>query len=133
MFVKDSVQSITEYLEKALTSKTVIGEAQQFGDVTLIPVVDVTFGFGAGGGEAGTKENTGNGGGGGAGAKVGAKAIIVIKDGEVKVIPLAKPGTVDKLIEAVPVLLEKVSFGKKADTKQEKAEEKAEEKTEADK
>ncbi len=118
MFVKESVQAITEYLEKALTSKTVIGEAQQFGDITLIPVVDVTFGFGAGGGEGNAKENAGNGGGGGAGAKVGAKAIIVIKDGEVKVIPLAKPGAIDKLIESVPTLLEKVNFGKekKAET-----------------
>lgn len=109
MFVKETIPTITEYLEKALNTKTVIGEAQQFGNVTLIPVVDVMFGFGGGGGEGGTKENQGSGGGAGAGARVAAKAIIVIKDGEVTVQPLSKGGALEKMVDTLPGIIDKVT------------------------
>ncbi|HWI63677.1 MAG TPA: spore germination protein GerW family protein [Symbiobacteriaceae bacterium] len=120
MVVRDNIAVVTEYLEKSLTSKTVIGEAQQFGNVTLIPVVDITFGFGGGGGEGGTKENTGTGGGSGAGARVSAKAVIVIKDDEVKVLPLTKGSAIEKIVEAVPGMIEKISAMKPAEKKEEK-------------
>lgn len=121
MFVKETIPAITEYLEKAINTKTVIGEAQQFGNVTLIPVVDVMFGFGGGGGEGGTKENQGTGGGAGAGARVAAKAIIVIRDGEVTVQPLTKGGALEKMVETLPGLIEKVAA--KANVKADKKEE----------
>lgn len=119
MFVRESIGSITEYLEKALSSKTAIGEPMQFGEVTLVPVVDITFGFGAGGGEGTAEKNQGNGGGGGGGARVAAKAIIVIKGAEVSVLPLAKGSTIEKIVEAIPGLLEKLPF-KKEEAKPEK-------------
>lgn len=122
MVVRDSIAVSTEYLEKALNSKTVIGEAQQFGDVTLIPVVDVMFGFGGGGGEGTTKENNGNGGGGGAGARVSAKAIIVIKNGEVSVLPLTRGSAIEKIVEAVPGLIEKINIAKAAKPEEKKPE-----------
>ncbi|HYG59141.1 MAG TPA: spore germination protein GerW family protein [Symbiobacteriaceae bacterium] len=119
MFIKDTIPPITEYLEKALSTKTVIGEAQQFGNVTLIPVVDVTFGFGGGGGEGGTKENQGTGGGVGAGARVSAKAIVVIKDNEVTVQPLTRGSALEKIVESLPGLMEKLPMkAKKEETKE---------------
>ena len=58
--------------------ETVVGEAVQIGDTTLVPFVDVTFGFGTG-----TNHNTANKnhecGGGGGGAKMEPSAILVIK------------------------------------------------------
>lgn len=122
MIVRDSIGVSTEYLEKALNSKTVIGEAQQFGDVTLIPVVDITFGFGGGGGEGNAKENSGNGGGGGAGARVSAKAVIVIKGGEVSVLPLTRGNAIEKIVEVLPGVLEKINFGKAVKPEEKKAE-----------
>jgi uncharacterized spore protein YtfJ len=108
MFVKESMQAVTDYLEKALSTKTVVGEPMQFGDITLIPVVDVMFGFGAGGGEGTTNANSGTGGGGGGGARVSAKAMVMIKDGEVSVLPLSKGGAIEKIIDAIPGIVEKV-------------------------
>lgn len=112
MMVKESMESITEYLEKTLSTKTVIGEPHQVGDITLIPVMDVTFGFGAGGGEGnqpGEKGGTGTGGGGGAGARMSARAIIVIKGSDVSILPMVKGGGFEKLIDAVPGLVEKLA------------------------
>ena len=122
MVVRDSISVVTEYLEKALSTKTVIGEAQQFGDVTLIPVVDVMFGFGGGGGEGTAKENSGNGIGGGAGARVAAKAVVVIKGGEVTVLPLTRGSAMEKIVEAIPGLVEKINLAKAAKPEEHKAE-----------
>ncbi|HYF92083.1 MAG TPA: GerW family sporulation protein [Symbiobacteriaceae bacterium] len=120
MVVRDSILVVTEYLEKALSTKTVIGEAQQFGDLTLIPVVDVTFGFGGGGGEGTTQGNAGNGVGGGAGARVSAKAVMVIKGGEVTVLPLTRGSAMEKIVEAIPGLVDRLNCAKAAKPAEEK-------------
>lgn len=112
MMVNDSLDTIMSKLEKILNTKTVVGEPVQIGGVTLIPVVDVTFGFGAGGGEGGTKENTGTGGGGGGGARVAAKAVIVIKGDDISVLPFARGGAIEKIMEMVPGLVEKLAATK---------------------
>jgi uncharacterized spore protein YtfJ len=112
MNVNDSVTQVTEFLEKSLSTKTVIGEPLTFGNVTLIPVMDVMFGFGGGGGEGGTKENQGTGGGSGAGVRMAPKAVVVIKDGEVTVMPLGKGSAIEKILEKVPDLLEKMKLKK---------------------
>lgn len=115
MFVTESLESITGKLSDLLTTKTVFGEPLQLGDVTLIPVVDASFGFGAGGGEGqDEKKHGGTGGGGGGGGRLSAKAVIVVRNGEVTVLPLGKGGGIDKILEAVPGIMEKL-HGKKAD------------------
>lgn len=127
MLVKESMESITEYLEKSLSTKTVIGEPQHVGDITLIPVMDVAFGFGAGGGEGGApgeKGGTGTGSGGGAGARMSARAIIVIKGNDVSILPMNKGGGFEKLVDAVPGLIEKLATiqeKRKAEKKEEPA------------
>lgn len=110
MTVNESISPVTEFLEKALTTKTVIGEAQTIGNITLIPVMDVMFGFGGGGGEGIDKENKGSGNGGGAGVRMTPKAVLVIKDGEASVLPLGKGNAIDKILEAMPGLLEKMKI-----------------------
>ena len=70
--------SVTE-LEKYLTTKTVVGEPIVIGDVTLIPVQTVSFGYGSGGGEGGDDKSKGVGGGGGVGANLRPIAIVAVK------------------------------------------------------
>ncbi len=103
------MDTILETLEKHLTTKTVFGEAVTVGDVTMLPVMDLAFGFGGGGGEGRDEKNngTGVGSGGGAGARLTPKALVVIKGGEVQVIPMAKGGAIDKIVEALPAIMEK--------------------------
>jgi uncharacterized spore protein YtfJ len=114
MNVNESVAQVTEFLEKSLNTKTVIGEPMTFGNVTLIPVMDVMLGFGGGGGEGVTKENQGTGGGSGAGMRMAPKAMVVIKDGDVSVMPLGKGSAIEKILEKVPDLLEKMNPKKAA-------------------
>jgi uncharacterized spore protein YtfJ len=98
-------------LEKFFTSKTVVGEPIILGDVTLIPLLNISFGLGLGGGD-GTDEkgNKGMGGGSGVGAKAVPTAVLVVKDGTVEVLPIAQRGGLEKLLELVPDIMEKVDL-----------------------
>ncbi|MBP2016960.1 putative spore protein YtfJ [Symbiobacterium terraclitae] len=102
------MDSVIAALEKHLSTKTVVGEPITMGSVTLIPVVDLMFGFGAGGGEGRDEKQGGSGSGGGAGARLSARAVIVVRDGDVSVLPLGKGGAIDRIVEAIPGLVEKI-------------------------
>jgi len=95
---------------------TVVGSpiATQDG-ITLIPVSRVSFGFAAGGSDFQTKngkENQTNpfGGGSGAGVKIEPVSFLVIRDGNVRVLSANTDAqtTVEKLIDAVPDIIDKV-------------------------
>ncbi len=112
------LESMFERLEKFLRTETVVGEPFQVGDITLVPIITVAFGVG--GGEGSGKDNEGNDGsgtGGGMGCKISPNAMIVIKDGEVSVIPLTGRGSLDKLFEMVPDIISKIER-KSADEKE---------------
>ena len=83
--------------------------------VTIIPVSKVSVGFGGGGSDF-TTRNQGNhenpfGGGVGAGVKVTPVAFLIIKEGNVRMIPVATPAntTADRLVEMVPDTLDKIA------------------------
>lgn len=100
---------------------TIVGQPIQAGEgVTLIPISKVSFGFGGGGGEfngkvQGPPPNLAAGVG--TGVKITPVAFLVVKDGTVRVLPVAVPATstVDRLVEMVPDVVDKVSafFSKK--------------------
>jgi sporulation protein YtfJ len=82
---------------------------------TIIPVSKVSVGFGGGGSDyvsknANKQENP-FGGGAGGGIKVTPVAFLIIKDGSVRMLPVAAPAntTADRIVEQVPDLLDKVS------------------------
>ncbi len=106
---KNVMDSMFEKLEKFLRTETVVGEPLQVGDITMVPIITVAFGLG--GGEGSGKDNKGNDGsgtGGGLGCKISPNAMLVIKDGEVSVIPLTSRGSLDKLFEMVPDIISKM-------------------------
>jgi uncharacterized spore protein YtfJ len=103
------LNTLFDKLEKFISTETVIGEAFQVGNITMVPIITVTFGVG--GGEGAGKDNKGNdgkGGGGGVGCKIAPNAILVIKNEELSVIPLANRGSLEKIVEMVPEILAKV-------------------------
>ena len=104
--ITDSMKVLFENLEKMLQAKTVFGDPITVGEVTLIPVVDITFGAGSGGASCPDKGERGEGGGGGAGAKISASAVIVVREGQVQVMKLKNAAPLDRLIELVPEVLE---------------------------
>ncbi|MDD3852016.1 MAG: GerW family sporulation protein, partial [Firmicutes bacterium] len=92
----------------------------------LIPVINDTFGMGTGGGTGeGAKANTGQKGGAGAGlgAKISPTAVIVIKEGDISVIPINGTVGLERLIDMVPDIVKKIKIkagqGQKKDHKKE--------------
>ena len=95
---------------------SVIGEPIVTADgITIVPVSKVSVGFGGGGSDFVSKnvnhQDNPFGGGVGAGVKVTPIAFLVIKEGSVRMIPVAAPAntTVDRLVEMVPDTLDKVA------------------------
>ena len=95
---------------------SVVGEPITTPDgVTIIPVSKVSMGFGGGGSDfvsknANKQENP-FGGGAGGGVKITPIAFLIVKDGSVRMLPVAAPAntTADRLVEMVPDVLDKVS------------------------
>ena len=110
---------------------TIIGEPIESVDgMTIIPISKVSFGFAAGGSEFTgetvneySKKETEEvvhyrlpfGGGAGAGASINPVAFLIIQNGVAKLLPVEHTSCVDRLIDYVPDLMERVNqmFNKK--------------------
>lgn len=104
---------------------TIIGEPiETSNNVVVIPISKVTFGFAAGGSEFKgetideyTKREKEEaiqyrlpfGGGSGAAVNISPEAFLIIQEGQVKLLPVNHISAVDKLIDYVPDLLEKIN------------------------
>lgn len=97
------VNSMMKGMETFLSSKTVVGEPAQVGDTTIIPLVDVTFGIGAG---ASSQEKK-NGGAGGMTGKMSPSAVLIIKDGHVRLVNIKNQDTINKIVDMVPDLIDR--------------------------
>ena len=108
MSVDELIRTLLGEFQQIVKTETVVGEPVIVGEVTIIPVSKVSFGFGAGG-SGGKGEKSGGGSGTGGGATLEPLAFLVVKDGKVQLLPLKeKEGTLDKLLELVPDLYSKV-------------------------
>lgn len=126
----NSLELVFNKLEKFLKTETVIGEPIIVGEVTLIPIITVSFGCGGGSGLGkDSKGSDGVGGGLGLGARVSPDAMLIIKNGEVSILPIKQKQNLEKLIGMVPELIKKIDLKKagvdccKADSEEEKKEE----------
>ena len=95
---------------------SVIGEPITTADgITIIPVSKVSVGFGGGGSDYVSKnlnkQENPFGGGAGGGVKVTPVAFLIIKDGNVRMLPVTAPAntTADRLVEQVPDVLDRIS------------------------
>lgn len=119
---------------------TIIGEPIESVDgMTIIPISKVSFGFAAGGSEF-TGETVDEysrkekeelvqyrlpfGGGAGAGASINPVAFLVVQNGTARLLPIEHNSCVDRLLDYVPDLMEKVNqmFNKGVQCKNEKTE-----------
>lgn len=102
-------------VREMVDANTVIGEPIISGEVTIIPVSKISIGLGGGGSDfASSKANQAEypfGGGVAAGVKVTPVAFLIIKEGAVRMIPVATPAntTADRLVEMVPDTLDKIA------------------------
>ena len=107
--LQDTISKIREMVDV----NNVIGEPIVVGDVTIIPVSKVSVGFGGGGSDYVKNVGSGEpfGGGVGGGVKVNPVCFLIIKDGNVRMMPVAAPAntTADRIVEMVPDTLDKIA------------------------
>lgn len=103
-----TVGSLFQGMDKFLTTKTVVGEPTTIGDTIILPLVDVSFGVAAG---AFSNEQKNNGAG-GLGGKMTASAVLVIKDGQIRLVNVKNQDTVTKVLDMVPDLIDRFQSGK---------------------
>ena len=103
-------------LKEMVSVNSVVGDPIVTADgVTIIPVSNVSVGFGGGGSDFVSKnvnhQDNPFGGGVGAGVKVTPVAFLIIKDGSVRMLPVATPAktTADRIVEMVPDTLDKIA------------------------
>lgn len=105
-----TVKSLFQGMDGFLTTKTVVGDAVKFDDGTIIlPLVDVSFGVGAGAFSEDKKDKAG----GGMGGKIQPSAILVIKDGQTRLVNVKNQDSMTKILDMVPDVIEKFT-GKSA-------------------
>lgn len=102
------ISSLMSGSQTFLSSKTVVGEPTQVGDTIIVPLVDVSFGVGAG---ACVKDNKNNGAGGMAG-KMSPSAVLVIQNGQTKLVNVKNQDTVTKILDMVPDLIDRFTVPK---------------------
>ncbi len=102
------VTSLLGGVDHFLSTKTVVGEATQIGDTIILPLVDVSFGVGAGA----TAGDVKNGGFGGVSGKMSPSAVLVIKNGQTKLVNVKNQDTVTKIIDMIPELVDKFTTEK---------------------
>ena len=91
--INEMMSTTMEKIRSMMDANTIIGDPIQTGEVTLIPVSRLSFGFASGGSDFVTKnqkpgaENT-FGGGSGASAKMEPVAFLIIKGDSVKLLPV---------------------------------------------
>lgn len=114
-------------IKEMLNANSVVGEPITTADgVTIIPISKISVGLGGGGSDFVSKNVNHHenpfGGGVGAGVKVTPVAFLIIKEGSVRMLPVAAPAntTADRIVEMVPDTLDKIaSF---IDSRQQKVE-----------
>lgn len=104
------VESLLKGMDTVLSTKTVVGEATTIGDTIILPLVDVTFGVGAGAGS--NTEKTSSQGAGGLGGKMTPSAVLVIKNGQTKLVNIKNQDAISKVIDMIPDIIDKVKTPK---------------------
>ncbi len=110
--LNEVMKTTMEKLRSMIDVNTIIGEQITTPDgTTIIPISKVTFGFASGGSDFdGKKDSVMFGGGAGAGVTISPEAFLVVKADSVRVLPMATAPntTVDRLVELVPDVFDRV-------------------------
>lgn len=125
---KTTMESLWEGMDALVSSKTVIGDAIHVDGITILPLIDVSFGMGAGS-NLGEKKDKGMG---GLGGKMMPSAVLVIKDGTTRLVNIKNQDTITKLLDLVPNVLDKITTRKEDKVTEEDVEEILEEAAEAE-
>ncbi len=125
--IENLMKTTMENIRNMINVSTVVGDAMETKDgKSIIPISKVSFGFASGGADINvrdiSKETYPFGGGSGAGVSVKPVAFLVINGDSVKLLPVDQVNSSEKIVEAIPQILDLIkSLAKK--TKKEDGEE----------
>lgn len=133
--IDELMKTAMESIRDMVDVNTIVGDAVQTADDTvIIPVSRVAFGFAAGGGDYQGQKDSKSGsqdegfpfaGGSGAGVTIHPVAFMVVgKNSTIKLLPVEHNTTIDRVLDFVPGLLDKITplMGKKKPGEEEDAE-----------
>ena len=124
--ISDILETSIEKIKAMVDANTVIGEKIIVDDVTIIPISKLSFGFAGGATDVEGKNNGSQvfAGGGGAGANVNPIGFLIIKNGDVDMLPVTQIQTAaSTVIDMLPETVEKIkSIFKKKNTNNESSE-----------
>lgn len=107
------LESAMQKIREMVDVNSVIGQPITTPDgLTIIPVSKVSVGFGGGGSDFASKTGENPFGGGvGGGVKVTPICFLVVKDGNVRIMPVAEPAntTADRIVEMIPDTIDKLA------------------------
>lgn len=106
-----TVESLFKGMDSFLTTKTVVGDAIHIGDTIILPLVDVSFGVAAGA-FSGEKKDSGAG---GLGGRVQPSAVLVIQNGNTKLVNVKNQDGITKLLDMVPEFVDKFTSKNKTE------------------
>lgn len=110
--LSDVINVSLEKVRAMADANTVIGKPIDTpSGVTIIPVSKISLGFGSGGTDIPAKNGgTPFGGGAGAGVTIQPVSFLIVKGDSVRMLPVAEPasGSVERIIEQLPELLDRV-------------------------
>lgn len=112
--INDLMETTMQKIREMIDANMIVGEPISTADgITLIPVSKLSFGFAGGGSDFAKKPEPQNafGGGIGAGVNVVPIAFIIVNGGNVRLLHISPPAasTLDRVIETVPEVIDKIS------------------------
>ncbi len=120
--IEGLMSTAMESIKEMVDVNTIVGDAVEAPDGTvIIPISKVTFGFAAGGTDFGVGSNDEDdhrkekssslpfGGGSGAGVSIHPVAFMVVGQGQIRLLPVEGNSSIDRILELVPDIIEKIN------------------------
>lgn len=114
--LNDLMGSTMDKVKAMADVNAIVGDPIQAGEVTIIPVSRVSYGFASGGSDFASKNQKPDaanafGGGSGAGVNIIPIAFLVVRGENVRLLPVMPPpgGAVDRVVDMVPELVDKIT------------------------
>ena len=102
-----TLQALFKGMEGMLQSKTVVGEPVQIGDVTIVPLVEVSAGLASGA----LKNNAKNNGAGAMSAKISPVAMLILQNGNTRLVNVKNQDAFTRLLDLIPEAIDKIARG----------------------
>lgn len=111
----DTVQSLFKGMDSFISTKTVVGDAVHIGDTIILPLIEaIHLALVAGAFSTGKTNQTTykDNAGGGMGGKITPSAVLVIQNGNTKLVNIKNQDGITKILDMVPDLVNRFSKDK---------------------